>query len=152
MPIKKFDSAIQAMQAISEIGQQTINVPISEDFSITLSSLGAKDETDSFIDCMNYFGQAFLYKHKTETLVRSMISVNDLSLDEIELDVKRELIGRWSQSLVDKIYFEYAKLTGSVESFLEKIKLTAQTNIIGKREQDLKDEQEDSNKEKKDEA
>jgi hypothetical protein len=160
VPVKKYDSAESAMAAISEIGQRTTTVPLVDDsheFKVTLRSLGAQDETDSFVDCMNFWGQAFLYKHKIETLVRCITHVNDQPIDSLSLDQRRKLIGQWGQSLVDKLFLEYAALIGAVDDFLEKVKLTAQTNVVGFRDaaeqaEKEKAKLEDSNEEIKDES
>jgi hypothetical protein len=155
MPVKKFNSAIEAMQAISSIGQRSKVITLNDQFKVTICSLGAQDETESFVDCMNFWGQAFLYKHKIETLSRCITKVNDQEItSDITLDMKREYIGKWSQSLVDNLYMDYAKLLGDVDEFLDKIKLTAQTNVVGvrdtekkKEEQIKKDEKEEDSKE-----
>lgn len=157
MPVKKFDSAEAAMMAISEIGQRSITVPLmngKKDFNVTIRALGAQDETDSFVDCMNFWGQAFLCKHKVETLIRCITHVNDQPVDGLDLDQRRALIGQWRQSLVDKLYQDYAGLIGSVDEFFDKIKLTAQTNAVGFKEDSEKTEKEvtDSNEESKDES
>jgi hypothetical protein len=158
MPIKKYDSAEAAMAAISEIGQRTTTVTLVDDsheFKVTLRSLGAQDETDSFVDCMNFWGQAFLCKHKIETLVRCITHVNDQPIEDLEFEQRRQLIGKWGQALVDKLYIEYATLIGSVDDFLEKIKLTAKTNVVGFRDAAQSEEEkakEDSNEENKDES
>jgi hypothetical protein len=156
MPVKKFNTAVEAMQAISEIGQRSKEIPLDDknEFKVNIRSLGAQDETDSFVECMNYWGQAFLYKHKIETLIRAITHVNELPIDDVSFSTKRVLIGSWSQTLVDELYMEYAKLIGSVDEFLDKIKLTAQTNVVGVRDSEKKQETEkelDSNEEKKDE-
>jgi hypothetical protein len=160
MPVKKYDSAEDAMKAISEMGQRSTTVSLTNensDFKIAIKSLGAKDETDSFVDCMNFWGQAFLYKHKLETLARCITHVNDQTIDELDIDQRRFLIGQWQQSLVDKLYMEYARLLGSVDEFLDKIKLTAQTNVVGfrdavERAEKEKTNEEDSNEETKNES
>ena len=150
MPVKKYNSAIEAMQAVSSIGQKTKVISIDNGFTITICSLGAQLETDSFIECMNFWGQAFIYKHKLETLSRCIIAINDQNTSEILLDERKQIIGSWSQGLVDNLYKEYAKLLGSVDEYLEKIKLTAQTNVIGVRDAE-KVQQKDLDEEKKDE-
>jgi hypothetical protein len=156
MPVKKFNTAVEAMMAISDIGRRSNEIHLDEknEFKVKIRSLGAQDETDSFVDCMNYWGQAFLYKHKIETLVRAITHVNELPIEDVSFSTKRTLIGSWSQVLVDQLYMEYAKLIGSVDDFLEKIKLTAQTNVVGVRDSEKKQETEkesDSNEERKDE-
>lgn len=145
--LKKFEDPMQAMQAVSELQQRSTDVEINDEFSITVRTLGAKDETESFIDCMNLWGQAFLLKHKMETLCRAITHINNVSIETIELEDKREVIGSWSQELVDELYLEYAKMLGSVDAFLKKIELTAQTNVIGAKEEEM---QLDSNQEEKD--
>jgi len=154
MPIKKYDTATDAMKAIAVIDVRTLVITLNDDFKITIQSLGAKDETDTFVECMNYWGQAFLYRHKIETISRAIIKVNDQSVEDLALDTKKELIGRWSQTLVDRIYTEYAGLIGSVDAFIDKIKLTAQTNVVGVREAEKKEKEEktDANEERKDES
>lgn len=128
--VKKFDNALTALSAISELRQRTVVKTIDE-YKFTIKSLGAKDETDTFIDCMQLWGQAFLYQHKIETLSRAITHVNDLPLESVSIDERRQIIGTWNQELVDELYLEYANLLGVLETFLDKIRLTSETNVIG---------------------
>lgn len=128
--IKKFDDPVTALNAISELRQRAITKTI-DDYKFTIKSLGAKDETDTFIDCMELWGQAFLYRHKIETLSRAITHINDVPLESVSIDDRRKIIGTWSQELVDELYLEYANLLGVLEAFLEKIRLTAETNVVG---------------------
>lgn len=128
--IKKFDDALTALNAISELRQRAIDKVIDE-YKFTIKSLGAKDETDTFISCMELWGQAFIYQHKIETLSRAITHVNDVSLESIGVDDRRQIIGTWNQELVDELYLEYANLLGILETFLDKIRLTSETNVVG---------------------
>jgi len=134
MAVKKFDDPITAMKAISELRRRTVDVPIEDGFTVTLRTLGTKSETDTFVNCMSLWGQAFLYKHKIETLISAITHINGLPLDSVSDVDKRSIIESWSQDLVDDLYIAYAKLVGAVDEFFEKIKLTAETNVIGAKE------------------
>jgi len=136
--IKKFDDPLSAMKAVSELSHRSVDVNINEEFTVTVRTLGTKAETNTFIECMNLWGQAFIYKHKIETLIRSITHVNGLSLEDIKETDKREIIESWNQDIVDEIYLEYAKLIGEVESYLDRIQLTAETNVIGAKDAELK--------------
>jgi len=137
--IKKFDDPLSAMKAVSELNHRSVDVKIgSGDFVVTVRTLGTQDETNTFINCMHLWGQAFIYKHKVETLIRAITKINGLSLEDISEKEKREIIEEWNQDIVDEIYLEYAKLIGSVESYLEKIQLTAETNVIGAKDAEVK--------------
>jgi len=133
MTTKKFDDPILAMNAISTLRFRTKEVPL-DGHMITVSTLGAKDETDTFVECMSLWGQAMIYKHKTETLCRAITHIDGLSLEKINVMDKRVIIETWSQEVIDELYIEYAKLLGISDEFFEKIKMTAETNIIGFRE------------------
>jgi len=137
---KIIDDPFVAMQEMSEIRHRTSDVDIGDGFIVTLKSLGAKDETDSFIECMNFWGQAFLYKHKIETIVRSMYAINnipfhtaDVSDEEKKkiIEEKKKIVSSWHQTVIDDLYVEYAKLSGNVDEFLDKMALTAETNSVG---------------------
>lgn len=132
--IKKFDDALLALTAVAELQQRSITVSLSDEFNVTIRSLGAKDETDTFIECMNFWGQAFIYKHKTETMCRCITHINGLSVTDVDILARKTIIESWNQGLIDNIYFEYAKLIGSVDDFFEKIKLSAQTNVVASKE------------------
>jgi len=136
--IKKFEDPLSAMKAVSELNHRSVDVKINEEFTVTVRTLGTDAETNTFIECMNLWGQAFIYKHKTETLIRSITHVNGLSLESIDEKVKRKVIESWNQDIVDEIYLEYAKLIGEVELYLEKIQLTAETNVIGAKDAEMK--------------
>lgn len=137
--VKKIDDPLLAMKAVAELYKRSKVVELNE-FEITIRTLGTKDETDTFINCMNLWGQAFIYKHKIETLILAITHVNGLSLENIEIEVRREIINKWNQQIIDEIYFEYAKLIGSVEKFLQNIQLTAETNVIGAKDVENKKE------------
>lgn len=128
--VKKFDDPLIAMNAVAELRHRSTDVEF-DNFKVTVRTLGTKKETDTFINCMNLWGQAFIYKHKIETLIKAITHVNELSVEDINEDDKRAIIEKWSQDIVDEIYLEYAKLIGSVDLYLQKIQLTAETNIIG---------------------
>ena len=147
--MKRTDDPMEAMKMIAEMQHRTIDVQINDDISVTLRSLGAKDETDTVGDCMQYWGQAYIYKHKIETLARSIIAINGKSFSPVldsgpEFDyltpenkllkAKRDAVGSWNQSLVDMLYNKYANMIQDVERFMEKIKITAETNAVGARE------------------
>jgi len=138
MSIKKFEDPLLVMNAIAELRHRSKDVIVDANFSVTIRSLGAKDETDSFIACMNLWGQAFIYQHKLETLSRAITHVNKISLDKLSTDEKRNIISTWSQDLVDELYLEYAKLLGSLDEFFKNIELTAQTNVIGVKDAEAK--------------
>jgi len=136
--LKKFDDPMAAMRAVSELQQRSKEVPINDEFSVTVRTLGAKDETESFIDCMHLWGQAFLLKHKMETLCRAITYINETPIESVSLDDRRQIIGQWNQELIDQLYLEYAKMLGSIDDFMKKIELTAQTNVVGVREEEMK--------------
>lgn len=135
--VKKFDDPLMAMKAVADLRHRTKDVEF-DGFKVTIRTLGTKKETDTFINCMNLWGQAFIYKHKIETLIRSITHVNDLSVENVNEDDKRAIIEKWSQEIVDEIYLEYAKLIGSVDLYLQKIQLTAETNVIGAKDAEEK--------------
>jgi hypothetical protein len=136
---KKFEDPLLAMNAISEIRHRSKDVTI-ENFVVTVRTLGAKDETDTFIECMNLWGQAFIYQHKIETLCRSITHVNKMSLDKMGISEKKQIISSWHQELIDELYLEYAKLLSSLDSFFKNIEITAQTNVIGVKDAEAKRE------------
>jgi hypothetical protein len=137
--IKKFDDPLLAMQAVAELHQRSKIIKLN-DFEIIVRTLGTKDETDTFINCMNLWGQAFIYKHKIETLILAITHINGLSLENVNIEKRREIINLWNQEIVDEIYLEYAKLIGSIEKFLQNIQLTAETNVIGAKDAENKKE------------
>ncbi|MDO8640286.1 MAG: hypothetical protein Q7R33_01980 [Nitrosarchaeum sp.] len=147
--IKKFDDPLAAMNAVSDLKQRTKIVELDDNFKVTVRTLGAKDETDTFIECMNLWGQAFLYKHKLETLCRSIIDINGVSIQAVDIVLKRDIMGKWSQEVIDELYIEYARLIGNIDAFLEKMKLTAETNVVGAKE--YQDKMQKDAKEKTDE-
>jgi len=136
---KKFEDPLLAMNAISEIRHRSKDVPV-ENFIVTIRTLGAKDETDTFIDCMNLWGQAFIYQHKLETLCRAITHVNKMSLDKMSVNEKRQIISSWHQELIDELYVEYARLLTSIDNFFKNIEMTAQTNVIGVKDAEAKRE------------
>lgn len=142
--IKKFDDPMMAMRAVAELRHRSKDVEF-DDFKVTIRTLGTKKETDTFINCMNLWGQAFIYKHKIETLVRAITHINGLSLENIKEEDKRFVIESWSQEIVDEIYLEYAKIIGSVDLYLQKIQLTAESNVIGAKDAEEKKALLDSN-------
>lgn len=135
--VKKFDDPLSAMKAVSELRHRTKVVNLDDNFKITLRTLGTKKETDTFINCMHLWGQAFIYKHKIETLIHAIIQINDVQID-VDEDAKRSLIELWSQDVIDELYLEYATMIGSVESYLKKIQLTAETNVVGAKDAEAK--------------
>ena len=135
--IKKFDDPIAAMQAVAELRHRTKIVEL-DDFKVTLRTLGTKDETDTFINCMHLWGQAFIYKHKIETLIVAIVQINGMSLDGVNEESKRAVIEKWSQDIVDELYLEYAKMIGSLDNYLQKIQLTAETNVVGAKDAEIK--------------
>ena len=135
---KKFDNPLVALTAISELRFRSKDITL-DDHVITIRTLGAKDETDSFIECMKLWGQAMIYKHKIETLCRSISHIDTIALDKISVDEKRLVIETWSQEVIDELYMEYAKLLGVTDEFFEKIRLTAETNIIGFKDAESKE-------------
>lgn len=145
MTIKKFEDPIEALKAISELRKRTVDVQV-DDFKITLRTLGAKEETETFIDCMRLNGQAFLYQHKIETISRAVVKINEVSIANVDFDIKKEVIGNWNQSLVDELYAKYAELIGSVDAFFEKMKMTSQTNVINNEKEIEKKEDEDEDR------
>jgi len=151
---KMIEDPFEAMHAVSELRHRTVDVDIDDGMIVTLRSLGAKDETDTFVECMNFWGQAFLYKHKIETLARSITAINgnyfQISDDEKKdmIDAKKEILGSWHQDIIDELYSEYAGLTGRIDEYLEKMAVSAETNAAGYK--DAKEKREllnvDSNK------
>lgn len=135
---KKFDDPLLALTAIAELRFRTKEVPLDEHV-ITIRTLGAKDETDTFVECMSLWGQAMIYKHKIETLCRAITHIDSLSLEKISVMEKKIIIETWSQEIIDELYTEYAKLLGVTDDFFEKIKMTAETNIIGFKEAQAKE-------------
>lgn len=145
--IKKSDNSWDAMGAIAKLQHKEINITI-EEITITMRSLGAKEETDSFIECQHLWGQAFLFQHKIEVLSRSIIAVNgekfskipadgdDLSDEKRMLNKKRELIGQWRQNLVDELYQKYANMIDDVDKFMEKVRISSETNAISMKQKD----------------
>ena len=135
--VKKFDDPLMAMKAVAELRHRSKDVEF-DDFKVTIRTLGTKKETDTFINCMNLWGQAFIYKHKIETLIRAITHINGLTLESVKEEDKRSVIESWSQDIVDEIYLEYAKLIGSVDLYLQKIQLTAETNVVGAKDAEEK--------------
>ncbi len=135
--VKKFDDPITAMQAVAELRHRTKIVEL-DNFKVTLRTLGTKDETDTFINCMHLWGQAFIYKHKIETLIFAIVQINGMSLDGVNEESKRAVIEKWSQDIVDELYLEYAKMIGSLDNYLQKIQLTAETNVVGAKDAETK--------------
>lgn len=131
---KLTENPIEAMNMIGSLRHRTVDVNVDEDFTITLRSLGAKDETETFVECMNYWGQAFLYKHKIETISRAIVAINEKPLVGVSVEEKKNLIGNWHQGLIDELYYEYAKLIGDIDNFLEKMSVVAETNAVGSQE------------------
>lgn len=136
---RMIEDPFEAMSEISNLKHRTTDVDVGDGHTVTIRSLGAKDETDTFIECMNYWGQAFLYKHKLETLARAITAIDGQSLPE-EIDIakkkkliekKKEIIGKWHQEVIDDLYTEFAKLTSNLDAFLNKISLTSETNVTG---------------------
>jgi hypothetical protein len=140
--VKKFDSALDALNAVAELERRNATINIGDDFEVVIKSLGAEDETATFVDCMNTWGQAFVYKHKIETLSRSITQINGMSTETIDLNAKKLAIGQWQQVLVDHVYREYATLVGDIDEYFEKIKLTAETNVVGYKQNQIKKEEE----------
>ena len=137
---KMMEDPFEAMHSISELRHRTADIDIGDGMIVTLRSLGAKDETDSFVECMNYWGQAFLYKHKIETLARSIHAVNGQPLHGTEekaedrkkvIEEKRNILGKWHQEVIDDLYVEYARLSGNIDEYLDKMAVTAETNAAG---------------------
>lgn len=136
---RMIEDPFEALSEVSNIRHRTTEVDIGDGHIVTVRSLGAKDETDTFIECMNYWGQAFLYKHKLETLARAIVAVDgqtfaeemDITKKKKMLDRKKEIIGKWHQEIIDELYVEYAKLIGNIDAFLDKMSLTAETNAAG---------------------
>ena len=135
--VKKFDDPLMAMKAVAELRHRSKDVEF-DDFKVTIRTLGTKKETDTFINCMNLWGQAFIYKHKIETLIRAITHINGLTLESVKEEDKRSVIESWSKDIVDEIYLEYAKLIGSVDLYLQKIQLTAETNVVGAKDAEEK--------------
>lgn len=141
--VKLMEDPFEAMQAVSELRHRTNDVDIGDGFVVTLRSLGAKDETESFVECMNFWGQAFLYKHKIEVLARSIHAVNnqpfhgpDVSPEEKKkvIEEKKKIIGAWHQGVIDDLYVEYARLSGNIDEYLDKMAVVAETNAAGVQE------------------
>jgi hypothetical protein len=113
-------------------------VPL-DDHTITVRTLGAKDETDTFVECMSLWGQAMIYRHKIETLCRAITHIDSISLEKVDTTEKKIIIESWSQQVVDDLYIEYAKLLGITDEFFEKIRMTAETNVVGFKEAQAKE-------------
>jgi hypothetical protein len=137
---KKFDDPVLALNAIAELRFRSKEVPL-DDHIITVRTLGAKDETDTFVECMSLWGQAMIYRHKIETLCRAITHIDSISLEKVDTTEKRIIIESWSQQVVDDLYIEYAKLLGVTDEFFEKLRMTAETNVIGFKEAQAKDKE-----------
>jgi len=132
--VKKIEDPIVALNSIAELKARSKEVTV-ENRIITIKTLGARDETDSFVECMKLWGQAMIYKHKLETMYRAITHIDGISLEKVDFTEKKMIIDTWKQEIIDQLYNEYAILLGIAEEFFEKIKFTAETNVIGAKDE-----------------
>ena len=100
--------------------------------SITIGILGSDEESAIQDYLSSDIKMAFIFKLKLETVVRSIRAIDGFRIDSVELietgevidgvPVKverlkylRDLVGKWGQAVIDRIFFAYAELVGELE-------------------------------------
>lgn len=99
---------------------------------VTIGILGA-DEESSIQDYLSSdVKMAFIFKMKLETVVRSIRAIDGFRIDSVEffetgeqidgvpvkverLKYLRDLVGKWGQAVIDRIFFAYAELVADLE-------------------------------------
>jgi len=99
---------------------------------VTIGILGADEEAAVQDFLANDTKLSYVYKMKLETVVRSIKAIDGFRVDSLdvidtpeEIDGKpvkvekhkyfRDIIGKWGQSVVDRLFFAYAELVAELE-------------------------------------
>lgn len=102
--------------------------------TVTIGTLGAEEEASIQEYLSNDAKLAFVYKMKLEVVIRSIRAIDGHRLDSTPdglvetgemIDGKpvmvektkliRDLIGKWGQAVVDRLFFAYTELVGDLE-------------------------------------
>jgi len=99
---------------------------------VTIGILGAEEESAIQDFLSSDVKMAFIFKMKLETVVRSIRAIDGFRIDNVEffetgevidgtpvkverLKYLRDLVGKWGQAVIDRIFFAYAELISNLE-------------------------------------
>ena len=99
---------------------------------VTIGILGAEEESDIQDYLSSEVKMAFIFKMKLETVCRSIRAIDGFRIDNVEffetgeqidgvpvkverLKYLRDLVGKWGQAVIDRIFFAYAELVAELE-------------------------------------
>jgi len=105
------------LRSLESYGYQERVVPIG-DVSITLAPLGAAETIEVFESTNQYEDtDASIQKLKLEAVARSIIKVNDISLDpKGMLEEKQKIVGSFGDELIDILFDEYCQLDKTIKA------------------------------------
>jgi hypothetical protein len=99
---------------------------------VTIGILGADEESSIQDYLSSEVKMAFIYKMKLETVVRSIRAIDGFRIDNLEffetgevidgvpvkverLKYIRDLVGKWGQAIIDRLFMAYAELASALE-------------------------------------
>ena len=136
--LKLLKDPFEVLTKLTELSKETEEITITNDFKITISTVGSEDEADIFAAANKEKGTSeYFSRHKRETIVRAIIAINGLSLKDYEkleneeyrkvkeetLNKVRKIVDGWDDNLVTFIYGKWSGIVKKNEDKLTKMKI-----------------------------
>lgn len=121
------NKVLEDLKKLKTVYYETETIKAGDDLEVTLRLLTSEEETATHSVAAQYEqGIAYLYAIKRETLCRSITSINGNKIPEFIEDGKEKsekhiwlrenVVGGWSQILIDHVWSGYASLITKLET------------------------------------